>query len=58
MLPENLNSFIMKYICAIHDAGGVINMPSVIAAALGITKKVNSGLLECNGGHIVLKKLG
>ena len=49
MFPENLISFIMKYICAIHDAGGVINTAIVIAPALGIMKKVNPGLLECNG---------
>ena len=57
MLPENFISFVMKYICAIRDAGDIINTAIVIAAALGIIKKVNPGLLECNGGHIVLKKV-
>ena len=49
MLPENLISFIMKCIHAIRDAGGIINTAIVIAAALGIMKKVNPKLLECNG---------
>ena len=40
-----------------HNAGGVINTAVVIAAALGIMKKVNPGLLECNGGHTVLKEV-
>ena len=39
-----------------RDADGIINTANVIAAALGVIKKVNPGLLECNGGHIVLKK--
>ena len=38
-----------------HDAGGIINTAIVTAATLGIIKKVNPGLLECNGSHIVLK---
>ena len=57
MLPENLISFIMKYIRDICNAGGIINTAIVIAAALGIMKKVNSVLLECNEGHIILKKV-
>ena len=57
MLPENLISFIMKYIHAIHDVDAIINRAIVIAAALGIITNVNPGLLECSGGHIVLKKL-
>ena len=55
-VPENV-IFIMKYVCAICDAGGIINTAIVIAAAIGIMKKVNPELLECNGGHIVLKKV-
>ena len=54
----NLISFIMQYIRAIHDAGGIINMAIVIAAALGIVKKVSPGLLECNGVTLCWKKLG
>ena len=46
-----------KYICVIHDASGIINTAIVIAAGLGMTKKVNLGLFECNGGHIGLRKV-
>ena len=46
----------MKCIRAIRDAGGIINTAVVIAAALGIMKKINPILLECNGGHIVLQE--
>ena len=56
MLPENVLSLITKYIRAICSAGGIINTAIVIAAGLGIIKKVNPGLLECNGGYVVLKK--
>ena len=56
MLPEDVLSLIMKYIRAIRDAGGIINTAIVMAAGLGIIKKVNPGLLECNGGYVVLKK--
>ena len=56
ILPEDILTHIMKYIRAIRDAGGIINTAIVIAAGLGILKKVNPGLLECNGGYVVLKK--
>ena len=46
----------MKYINAIRDAGGIINTAIVIAAGLGIIRKINPGLLECNGGYVVLQK--
>ena len=55
-VPENLISFIMKYICAIHNVGDIINTAIAIAAALGIIKKVNPMLLKCNGGHVVLQE--
>ena len=58
MLPEDVLSLIMKYIHAIRDAGGIINTAIVIAAGLGITKKVNPGLLEYNGSYVVLQKVG
>jgi len=56
MLPEDISSHLAKYIHAIHDAGVIINTAIVIAAGLGIVKKINPGLLECNGGYVVLKK--
>ena len=55
-VPENLILFIMQCIRAIHDAGGIINTAIVIAAALGIMKKVNPILLGCNRSHIVLQE--
>ena len=56
MLPEDVLILIMKYIRAISDAGGIINTAIVIAAGLGIVKKINPDLLECNGGYFVLRK--
>ena len=56
MLPKDITSHLAKYIHAIRDAGGIINTAFVIAAGLGIVKKVNPALLECNGGYVVLKK--
>ena len=35
----------------IRDAGGIINASVTIAASLGIVKKVNPGILECNGRY-------
>ena len=58
MLPEDITSHLAKYIHAIQDAGGIINAAIVIAAGLGIVKKVKPELLECNGGYVVLKKAG
>ena len=55
-LPEDISSHLAKYIHAIRDAGGIINTAIVIAAGLGIVKKVNPGILECIGGYVVLKK--
>ena len=57
MLPEDVLTNVMKYIRAISDAGGIINTAIVIAAGLGIMKKVNPGLLECNGGYVAAKYL-
>ena len=56
MLPEDITSHLAKYIHAIQDSGGIINTAIVIAAGLGIVKKVKPELLECNGGYVVLKK--
>ena len=57
-LPEEILSILKKYIYAICDAGGIINTSIVIAASLGIVKKVNSGILKCSGGYVALKKVG
>ena len=54
MLPKDITSHLAKYIHAIRDAGGIINTAIVIAAGMGIVKKVNPALLECNGGYVVL----
>ena len=56
MLPDKITTLLMKYIHTIRDAGGIINTAIVIAAGLGIVKKIDPGLLECNGGHVVLQK--
>ena len=56
--PDEILSILKKYIFAIRDAGGINNTSIVIAAGLGIVKKVYSGILECNGGYVVLKKFG
>ena len=53
MLPEDVITHVMKYIRAVRDAGGIINTAIVIAAGLGIVKKVNP---ECNGSYVVLRK--
>ena len=45
-LPDEILSILKKYIYVII----------VIAAGLGIVKKVNPGILECNGGYVVIKK--
>ena len=56
MLPDKITTLLMKYIHTIRDAGGIINTAIVIAAGLGIVKKIDPGLLECNDGHVVLQK--
>ena len=44
----------MKCISAIRDSGGIINTSIVIAAGLGIVKRTDLRLLQCNGGRVVL----
>ena len=56
MLLDKITTLLMKYIRAIRDAGGIINTVIVIAPGLGIVKRIDPGLLECNGGHVVLQK--
>ena len=53
MLPKHITLHLAKYIHAIRDAGRIINTVIVIAAGLGIVKKVKPELLECNGGYVV-----
>jgi tellurite resistance protein len=55
-LSEELNRELMSYIRAIREAGGIINTAIVIAAATGMLQKRDPMSLECNGGHITLKK--
>lgn len=50
MLMEDIISLVMKYIHTICDAGEIISMTIIIVAGLGIVKKINPELLECNGG--------
>jgi len=45
----------MCYISAIRDAGGIINT-AIVVAGLGIVKRMDPKLLECNDGHVVLQK--
>ena len=55
-LSEELSRELMSYIRAIREAGGIINTAIVIAAATGMLQKRDPMSLECNGGHITLKK--
>ena len=55
-LPEEISREVMEYIRAIRDGGGVVNTSIVIAAALGMVKRRQPSLLECNGGYVTLKK--
>ena len=55
-LPEEISREVMEYIRAIPDGGGVVNTSIVIAAALGMVKRRQPSLLECNGGYVTLKK--
>ena len=56
LLPDKITTLLMKYIHAIRDAGGIINTAIVIAAGLGIAKRIDPGLFECNGGYVVFQK--
>ena len=52
--PDKVVTCVMKYICAVREAGGVINTAIVMGAASGIVKRMKPEPLECNGGHVVL----
>ena len=56
MLPEEITREVMEYIRAVRDGGGVVNTAVVVAAALGMVKRRQPSLLECNGGYVTLKK--
>ena len=56
LLPDSVITDIKCYIRAVRDAGGVINTAIVLAAATGILQRKDPTSLQCNGGHIILKK--
>ena len=45
-LPDEVVTYVMKYIHAVRDAGGVINTAIVIGATSGIVKQLKPELLE------------
>ena len=53
-LPDEVVTYVMKYIRAVRDAEGVINTVIVIGATSGTVKRLKPELLECNGGYVVL----
>ena len=55
-LPEDITKDLMEYIRAIRESGGVVNTAIVIAAGMGMVKRRDPSLLECNGGYVTLKK--
>jgi len=56
MLSDKLSKDLRLYIRTIREAGGVVNTSIVIAAGTGIVQHREPMSLECNGGHIALKK--
>ena len=56
MLSDELSKDLRLYIEAIRTSGGVVNTAILIAAATGMLQVRDPAALECNGGHIVLKK--
>ena len=56
LLPDSVTADIKCYIRALRDAGGVVNTAIVLAAATGILQRKDPTSLQCNGGHIILKK--
>ena len=55
-LPEDITRELTEYIRTIRDNGGIVNTAIVIAAGLGMVKRKDPTLLECNGGYVTLKK--
>ena len=56
MLSNELSKDLWLYIEAIRTAGGVVNTAILIAATTGMLQVRDPAALECNGGHIVLRK--
>jgi len=54
VFPEEVTTCVMKYIHAVHEAGGVVNTAIVTGVVSGIVRHMNPDLLECNGGHVIL----
>ena len=55
-LPEDISKDLIEYVRAMRESGGVVNTAIVIAAGMGMVKRRDPSLLECNGGHVTLKK--
>ena len=55
-MPEDITRELTEYIRTIRDNGGIVNTAIVIAAGLGMVKRKDPTLLECNGGYVTLKK--
>ena len=55
-LPEDISKDLIEYARAICESGGVVHTAIVIAAGMGMVKRRDPSLLECNGGHVTLKK--
>jgi hypothetical protein len=53
LIGEELDSYTRDYIRELRRNGGIVNADIVSSAAIGIFKKHDSNLLQCNGGHIV-----
>ena len=56
MLSDELAKDLRLYIEAIRISGGVVNTAILIAAETGMLQVQDSAALECNGGHIILRK--
>ena len=44
------------YIHALRHAGGMVNIANLLAAVTGILQGKDPTTLQCNGGHIILRK--
>ena len=56
LLGEDLDRHTQEYITELRRNGGVVNTDIVLAAAMGIVKKIDANLLEANGGHISISR--
>ena len=55
-MPEDISKDLIEYVRAIRESEVVVNTAIVIAAGMGMVKRRDPSLLECNGGHVTLKK--